>query len=221
MIAPPIACRSPERRPSWRAEAFAAAAREVARVRRMMAAAPGLSSMKAQAGEYLSGRPAGAANLASVRFAMIDDGVWPPPPSPRPTDRRRDRLGLPVGGIGEGLAGAVRSHFKGGDRLHERFAPVRLLPRASAWAGASPDGLSVLAQPRVCRNDADAISKALAPARGACLMLIEELESVRAATASATRARHSSAASTAGFMVGHRCATSASIENRQRWPDSS
>jgi hypothetical protein len=48
---------------------------EVARVGRVMAAERGLSFMKAQAGEYVSGRLVGAANLASGRFAMIDDGV--------------------------------------------------------------------------------------------------------------------------------------------------
>ncbi|UVK47537.1 DUF3363 domain-containing protein [Mesorhizobium sp. AR07] len=48
---------------------------EVARVGRVMAAERGLSFMKAQAGEYVSGRLAGTANLASGRFAMIDDGV--------------------------------------------------------------------------------------------------------------------------------------------------
>ncbi|MES0096636.1 DUF3363 domain-containing protein [Mesorhizobium sp. M0019] len=48
---------------------------EVARVGRVMAAERGLSFMKAQAGEYISGRLVGAANLASGRFAMIDDAT--------------------------------------------------------------------------------------------------------------------------------------------------
>jgi len=48
---------------------------EVARVGRMMAAERGLSFMKAQAGEHVMGRLVGAADLASGRFAMIDDGV--------------------------------------------------------------------------------------------------------------------------------------------------
>lgn len=48
---------------------------EVARVGRMMAAERGLSFVKAQTGEHVSGRLVGAANLASGRFAMIDDGV--------------------------------------------------------------------------------------------------------------------------------------------------
>ncbi|WP_292156329.1 DUF3363 domain-containing protein [Mesorhizobium sp.] len=48
---------------------------EVARVGRRMAAERGLGFIEAKAGEYVSGRLAGAANLASGRFAMIDDGV--------------------------------------------------------------------------------------------------------------------------------------------------
>jgi type IV secretory pathway VirD2 relaxase len=48
---------------------------EVARVGRVMAAERGLSFIQAKADEYVSGRLAGAANLASGRFAMIDDGV--------------------------------------------------------------------------------------------------------------------------------------------------
>lgn len=48
---------------------------EVARVGRMVAAERGLSFVKAQTGEHVSGRLVGAANLASGRFAMIDDGV--------------------------------------------------------------------------------------------------------------------------------------------------
>nr|WP_292132048.1 DUF3363 domain-containing protein [Mesorhizobium sp.] len=48
---------------------------EVARVGRMMAAERGLSFMRAQTGEHVSGRLVGEANLASGRFAMIDDGV--------------------------------------------------------------------------------------------------------------------------------------------------
>lgn len=48
---------------------------EVARVGRMMAAERELSFIKHQTGEHVSGRLVGAANLASRRFAMIDDGV--------------------------------------------------------------------------------------------------------------------------------------------------
>ncbi|MER8803543.1 DUF3363 domain-containing protein [Mesorhizobium sp. M0998] len=48
---------------------------EVARVGRVMAAERGLSFMKAQADEYVSGRLVGVANLASGRFAMIDDAT--------------------------------------------------------------------------------------------------------------------------------------------------
>lgn len=48
---------------------------EVARVGRMMASERGLSFIQAKPGEYVSGRLAGAANLASGRFAMIDDGT--------------------------------------------------------------------------------------------------------------------------------------------------
>ncbi|TIQ42335.1 MAG: DUF3363 domain-containing protein [Mesorhizobium sp.] len=48
---------------------------EVARVGRRIAAECGLSFVQAKPGEYVSGRLAGAANLASGRFAMIDDGV--------------------------------------------------------------------------------------------------------------------------------------------------
>ncbi|TGQ51079.1 DUF3363 domain-containing protein [Mesorhizobium sp. M1C.F.Ca.ET.193.01.1.1] len=48
---------------------------EVARVGRRVAAERGLSFIEAKPGEYVTGRLAGAANLASGRFAMIDDGV--------------------------------------------------------------------------------------------------------------------------------------------------
>ncbi|WP_128165733.1 DUF3363 domain-containing protein, partial [Mesorhizobium sp.] len=48
---------------------------EVARVGRRIAAECGLRFVQAKPGEYVSGRLAGAANLASGRFAMIDDGV--------------------------------------------------------------------------------------------------------------------------------------------------
>lgn len=49
---------------------------DVARVGRRMAAERGLSFIGAKPGEYVTGRRlAGAANLASGRFAMIDDGT--------------------------------------------------------------------------------------------------------------------------------------------------
>ena len=48
---------------------------EVARVGRMMAAERGLSLKEAKPGENIAGRLVGAANLASGRFAMIDDGT--------------------------------------------------------------------------------------------------------------------------------------------------
>ncbi|WP_245436528.1 DUF3363 domain-containing protein [Mesorhizobium tamadayense] len=48
---------------------------EVARVGRVMAAERGLSFIQAKPGEYVSGGLVGAANLASGRFAMIDDGT--------------------------------------------------------------------------------------------------------------------------------------------------
>jgi type IV secretory pathway VirD2 relaxase len=48
---------------------------EVARVGREMAAERGLAFVQTEPGEYVSGRLAGVANLASGRFAMIDDGL--------------------------------------------------------------------------------------------------------------------------------------------------
>ncbi|MBZ9921683.1 DUF3363 domain-containing protein [Mesorhizobium sp. BR1-1-7] len=48
---------------------------EVARVGRVMAAERGLSFIWAKPAEYVSGRLIGAADLASGRFAMIDDGA--------------------------------------------------------------------------------------------------------------------------------------------------
>jgi type IV secretory pathway VirD2 relaxase len=49
--------------------------REVERVGRQMAAERGLSYSPRGPGEYVSGRLAGVANLASGRFAMIEDGL--------------------------------------------------------------------------------------------------------------------------------------------------
>ncbi|WP_245278055.1 DUF3363 domain-containing protein [Methylosinus sp. PW1] len=49
--------------------------REVERVGRQMAAERGLSYSPSRQGEYVSGRLAGVANLASGRFAMIEDGL--------------------------------------------------------------------------------------------------------------------------------------------------
>jgi hypothetical protein len=49
--------------------------REVERVGRQMAAERGLTFTPGKAGEYISGRLAGAASLASGRFAMIEDGL--------------------------------------------------------------------------------------------------------------------------------------------------
>jgi hypothetical protein len=49
--------------------------REVERVGRQMAAERGLSYSPSGPGEYVSGRLAGVANLASGRFAMIEDGL--------------------------------------------------------------------------------------------------------------------------------------------------
>ncbi|MDF2620278.1 MAG: hypothetical protein K0S00_2937, partial [Xanthobacteraceae bacterium] len=48
---------------------------EVDRVGRAMAAERGLAYTRSQPGEYVSGRLAGSVNLASGRFAMIDDGL--------------------------------------------------------------------------------------------------------------------------------------------------
>jgi hypothetical protein len=49
--------------------------REVERVGRQMAAERGLSYSPSGPGEYVSGRLAGVANLASGRFAMIENGL--------------------------------------------------------------------------------------------------------------------------------------------------
>jgi type IV secretory pathway VirD2 relaxase len=80
---------------------------EVARVGRVMAAERGLSFIQAKPGEYISGRLAGAANLASGRFAMIDDGTgfqlvpWQPTLEKRIgqhiTGRARDNGGIEWG----------------------------------------------------------------------------------------------------------------------------
>jgi Protein of unknown function (DUF3363) len=48
---------------------------EVTRVGKIMAAERGLSFANAKAGEYVSGTLVGSAQLASGRFAMIDDGI--------------------------------------------------------------------------------------------------------------------------------------------------
>lgn len=50
-------------------------AAEVNRVGRAMAVERGLAYAPSQSGEYVSGRLAGSVNLASGRFAMIDDGL--------------------------------------------------------------------------------------------------------------------------------------------------
>ena len=49
-------------------------AAEVARIGRRMAAERGLSFIQATPGGYVTGRLAGAANTASGRFAMIEEG---------------------------------------------------------------------------------------------------------------------------------------------------
>ncbi|ULK98552.1 DUF3363 domain-containing protein [Bradyrhizobium sp. I71] len=49
--------------------------REVERVGRQMASERGLTFTPSKAGEYVSGRLAGTASLASGRFAMIEDGL--------------------------------------------------------------------------------------------------------------------------------------------------
>ncbi|WP_309086695.1 DUF3363 domain-containing protein, partial [Chelativorans sp.] len=48
---------------------------EIARVGRALAAERGLTFIEAKPGEYVSGRLAGVANLASGRFAMLDNGL--------------------------------------------------------------------------------------------------------------------------------------------------
>ncbi|HEY9212593.1 MAG TPA: DUF3363 domain-containing protein, partial [Ancylobacter sp.] len=50
-------------------------AAEVERVGRAMAVERGLAYTPSQPGEYVSGRLTGSINLASGRFAMIDDGL--------------------------------------------------------------------------------------------------------------------------------------------------
>jgi len=50
-------------------------AAEVNRVGRAMAAERGLAYNPSQPGDYVSGRLTGSINLASGRFAMIDDGL--------------------------------------------------------------------------------------------------------------------------------------------------
>jgi len=76
---------------------------EVARVGRVMAAERGLSFMKAKTGEHVSGRLAGAANLASGRFAMIDDGVGFQLVPWQPTLEKR--IGQQISGIARGEGG--------------------------------------------------------------------------------------------------------------------
>jgi excisionase family DNA binding protein len=49
--------------------------REVERVGRDMAGARGLTFLPVQAGEYVSGKLVGSINLASGRFAVIDNGI--------------------------------------------------------------------------------------------------------------------------------------------------
>jgi hypothetical protein len=49
--------------------------REVERLGRDMAGARGLTFLPVQAGEYVSGKLVGSINLASGRFAMIDNGI--------------------------------------------------------------------------------------------------------------------------------------------------
>ena len=73
---------------------------EIARVGREMAAARGLTFTTAGTGEYVSGKLVGATQLASGRFAMIDDGIgfqlvpWQPVLAPR---------------IGQHITGVVRN----------------------------------------------------------------------------------------------------------------
>ncbi len=72
---------------------------EIDRVGRQMAAERGLSYTPSQTGEYVSGSLKGGINLASGRFAMLDDGIgfqlvpWQPA-----LDRR----------IGQHISGVVR-----------------------------------------------------------------------------------------------------------------
>ncbi|MCA0050645.1 DUF3363 domain-containing protein [Mesorhizobium sp. B283B1A] len=94
---------------------------EVARVGRMMAAERGLSFSQAKPGEYVSGRLAGAAKLASGRFAMIDDGVgfqlvpWQPA-----LDKR---IGQHIGGLVRETGGIEWSFGRnGGSGCEERQA---------------------------------------------------------------------------------------------------
>jgi Protein of unknown function (DUF3363) len=70
---------------------------EVERVGKEMAAERGLTYAPSGPGEYVSGRLVGVANLASGRFAMIEDGLgfqlvpWQPRPgeASRPLHQRR------------------------------------------------------------------------------------------------------------------------------------
>jgi len=68
-----------------------------------MAAERGLSFMRAQAGKHVSGRLAVAANLASGRFAMIDDGVGFQLVPWQPTLEKR--IGQQISGIARGEGG--------------------------------------------------------------------------------------------------------------------
>lgn len=76
---------------------------EVARVGCRMAAERGLSFIQASSGDYVTGRLAGATNLASGRFAMIDDGTgfqlvpWQP--------MLEKRVGQHITGIARGSGG--------------------------------------------------------------------------------------------------------------------
>ena len=71
--------------------------REIERVGHQMARERGLTYMPANAGEYVSGRLAGAASLVSGRFAMIDNGLgfqlvpWQP--------LLEKRIGQHIGGL--------------------------------------------------------------------------------------------------------------------------
>jgi hypothetical protein len=85
---------------------------EIDRVGRQMAAERGLPYTPSQPGEYVSGSLKGSVNLASGRFAMLDDGIgfqlvpWQPA-----LDQR----------IGQHISGVVR----GGDGVDWSFARKR------------------------------------------------------------------------------------------------
>lgn len=72
---------------------------EVERVGREMAGARGLAFLPVQASEYVSGKLAGSANLASGRYAMIDNGIeFSLVPWQEVLDRR---IGQQIGGIAQ------------------------------------------------------------------------------------------------------------------------